>query len=135
MFLMVDDEDVLECSVTADVKVVVQIESEYNRYLIEHPIQQLKNGKKMKIVVSGKGVISLKKAEEDDSFCYASYFLKMYLILMCIKDAISEGDIVRVNCLLKFMIPFFYAHSPLSKYFVECIDYILKTEVLLPPLL
>lgn len=31
------------------------------------------------------------------------------------------------------MIPFFYSHSALSKYFVECIDYILKTEVMLSP--
>jgi hypothetical protein len=35
--------------------------------------------------------------------------------------------------MLKMMIPLFYHHSPLSKYMVECIDYILKTELLLPP--
>ena len=30
------------------------------------------------------------------------------------------------------MIPFFCGHSPWSKYLVECIDYILKTEAILP---
>ena len=49
------------------------------------------------------------------------------------KDAIYEGDIFRVNISLKLMMPYFYAHSNLSKYLVECIDYILKTEILLSP--
>ena len=31
------------------------------------------------------------------------------------------------------MIPFFYSHSDLSKYLTKCIDYILKTEITLPP--
>ena len=30
---------------------------------------------------------------------------------------------------LKLMIPFFYGHSSKSEYAVECVDYILKTEV------
>lgn len=29
--------------------------------------------------------------------------------------------------------PIFYSHSALSKYFTECIDYILKTEIILHP--
>jgi hypothetical protein len=33
----------------------------------------------------------------------------------------------------KVLIPFFYLHSMLSKYITECIDYILKTEITLPP--
>ena len=39
----------------------------------------------------------------------------------------------RTNIVLKHMVPFFYSHYKLSKYFVECIDYILKTELTLSP--
>ncbi|KAL4230439.1 hypothetical protein ACF0H5_010821 [Mactra antiquata] len=48
------------------------------------------------------------------------------------EDAICEGDIFRVNNIIKLMIPFFFKHSRLSKYMTECIDYILKTEIILP---
>ena len=34
--------------------------------------------------------------------------------------------------MLQMMIPF-YGNSACSKYFIECVDYILKTEVSLPP--
>uniref|UniRef100_A0A8W8NTK5 DUF6589 domain-containing protein n=1 Tax=Magallana gigas TaxID=29159 RepID=A0A8W8NTK5_MAGGI len=46
-------------------------------------------------------------------------------------DAIKEGDSDRTNITLKFCIPIFFSHSILSKYLEECVDYILKTEVLL----
>ena len=48
-------------------------------------------------------------------------------------DAIHEGDITRTNIVINTMIPFFYSHSSLSKYFTECVDFILKTEFTLPP--
>jgi hypothetical protein len=49
------------------------------------------------------------------------------------QDAIHEADSLRTNIILISMIPFFYLHSILSKYITECIDYILKTEITLPP--
>ena len=73
--------------------------------------------------------------EHDDLKNYSTQLLQWYLHFIEFQDAIKEGDIFRCNICLKMMIPFFYGHSARSKYFVECIDYILKTEVLLPPLL
>ncbi len=48
-------------------------------------------------------------------------------------DTAKEGDIDRllVNC--KHNLPFFFSHSKLSKYFIENIDYLLKTQHLLSP--
>ncbi|KAL4220321.1 Serine palmitoyltransferase 2 [Mactra antiquata] len=60
-------------------------------------------------------------------------YLQWYFVLLQIKDTIKEGDINRLNIVLKHMIPFFYSHSELSKYFIECIDFILKTEHTLSP--
>ncbi|XP_014667743.1 PREDICTED: LOW QUALITY PROTEIN: uncharacterized protein LOC106809250 [Priapulus caudatus] len=69
----------------------------------------------------------------DDLSNYVLQYLQWYFIMIHLSDAIHEGDVIRTNVILKEMIPFFYSHSYLSKYFVECVDYILKTEVLLPP--
>ena len=63
---------------------------------------------------------------------YNLQFLQWYLHLLEFQDGIREGDPFRTNINLKRMIPFFYSHSKASNYAVECIDYILKTEVLLP---
>ena len=52
---------------------------------------------------------------------------------MVFKDAIKEGDTDRCNVSLKTMLPFFYGHSVRSKYAVECLDYIMKTEAVLSP--
>ena len=58
--------------------------------------------------------------------------MQRYFLIMNLIDAIKEGDII-TNVILKLLIPFFYSHSALSKYMVECVDYILKTEVILSP--
>lgn len=58
-------------------------------------------------------------------------FLQWYFVILTFKDAIKEGDSDRTNITLKFCIPIFFSHSILSKYLEECVDYILKTEVLL----
>ena len=63
---------------------------------------------------------------------YSLQFLQWYVHLVEFQDAIHEGDPFRTNINLKRMIPFFYSHKSCSNYAVECIDYILKTEVLLP---
>ena len=74
--------------------------------------------------------VQLKQTDELQN--YVINFTQYYLILLNFKYAIREGDIFRANNVLKLMIPFFYRHSNVSKYMAECIDYILKTEILLP---
>ena len=69
---------------------------------------------------------------QDDVQNYALQLLQWHIHLLEFEDAIKEGDINRCNICIKFLIPFFYSHSALSRYAVECIDYILKTEALLP---
>lgn len=57
--------------------------------------------------------------------------MQCYFLILNFRDTVKEGDIYRNNINLKICISFFYSHSVLSKYFIECIDYILKTEALL----
>ena len=77
-------------------------------------------------------LIRLNDDSQDDVKNYTTQLLQWYIHLLEFEDAIKEGDIVRCNICIKMMIPFFYAHSSRSKYLVECIDYILKTEAILP---
>lgn len=70
---------------------------------------------------------------KDDLHNYVFQFMQWYFVVIQMKDSVREGDIYRTNIVLKTMIPFFYSHSYLSKYLTECIDYILKTEIILPP--
>ncbi|XP_062604516.1 uncharacterized protein LOC134266312 [Saccostrea cucullata] len=72
------------------------------------------------------------KESTDDLQNYTIQFLMWYLHFVEFQDGIKEGDPYRTNINIKRMIPFFYSHSNKSKYAVECIDYILKSEVLLP---
>ena len=69
--------------------------------------------------------------DKDDLLDYVLQFLQWFFLVISMKDAIKEGDIERNNVHLKVCVPFFYSHSSLSKYMEECIDYILKTEVML----
>lgn len=69
---------------------------------------------------------------QDEMYNYSTQFLQWYIHLCEFQDGVREGDPFRTNINLKRMIPFFYSHSHRSKYAVECIDYILKTELLLP---
>ncbi|XP_033730205.1 uncharacterized protein LOC117320216 isoform X1 [Pecten maximus] len=64
---------------------------------------------------------------------YMSNFLQWYFVIIQFKDIVHEGDIFRLNCILKHMIPFFFSHSVLSKYMTELIDYIMNTEHTLSP--
>lgn len=77
--------------------------------------------------------MTVMQSPSDDLNNYVRNFVQWYYVVLNFKDTIKEGDIYRTNVILKMMIPFFYSHSALSKYFVECIDYILKTEVMLSP--
>lgn len=70
----------------------------------------------------------------DDLQNYSIQLLMWYIHFCQFQDGIREGDPFRTNINSKRMIPFFYSHSVRSKYAVECINYILKTEVMLPKL-
>lgn len=65
-------------------------------------------------------------------FTIVFQFMQWYFVVIQMKDSMKEGDIYRTNIVLKFMISFFYSHSYLSKYLTECLDYILKTEIIFP---
>ena len=71
------------------------------------------------------------------SFDFVSFrsvsFRSVSISLRTLHIPIHDADIFRTNIILKSMIPFFYSHLILYKYFTECIDYILKTEITLPP--
>lgn len=66
----------------------------------------------------------------DDLNNYVRNFIQWYYVVFNFKDIIKEGDIYCMNVILKMMIFFFYSYSVLFKYFVECIDYIFKIEVM-----
>ena len=55
------------------------------------------------------------------------------LHLLHLNDMAKVGDLTRTSLSLKANIPFFYGHSKLSKYFVGCLDLLLKTEVTCSP--
>lgn len=102
---------------------------------IKVPLTKVKEG--CKVSINGvelklKSVIE-NQGQQDDLYNYVNNYLQWYFVIMQLQDAIHEGDITRTNVVLKTMTPFFYSHSVLSKYFTECIDYILKTEIILPP--
>ncbi len=73
--------------------------------------------------------------QQDELKNYSTQLLQWYLQLADFQDAIKEGDPGRCLVGLKLMIPFFFGHSVRSKYFIECVDYVLKTQILLPPAL
>ena len=113
-------------------KVILIVQQQSGQTRIEIPKKLLEQQEVVKIEVCNLN-INVQLMKPDDLQNYILNFLQYYFILINFKDAVREGDIFRVNNSLKLMIPFFYNHSPLSKYLVECLDYILKTEVLLPP--
>lgn len=102
-------------------------------FRIKVPTAELAKHKILLVNIPGLGMVkvSLLTEKSDDLENYCKNFLQWYFLFLTLSDAIAEGDMRRTNIALKMMIPYFYAHSPLSKYLVECIDYILKTEVLL----
>jgi hypothetical protein len=97
------------------------------------PLKSLVVNKPVLVQFPGGSQVSITLKDDDDLYNYARQYLHWFSILAVFKDAIAEGNIFMINILLKMMIPCFYAHSALSKYFVECIDFILKTEHLLEP--
>ncbi|XP_060556001.1 uncharacterized protein LOC132716696 [Ruditapes philippinarum] len=62
---------------------------------------------------------------------YSCNLCHWFLHLIHMEDVVREGDVIRLIPTLKYSLQFFFSHSRLSKYFVECLDFILKTEYLL----
>ncbi|XP_069107278.1 uncharacterized protein [Argopecten irradians] len=97
--------------------------------------EQAKRGQTIDLTVCGKRVpvrvTQTHSKAQDDLYNYVMQFLQWFFIILTFKDAIKEGDSDRTNITLKFCIPVFFGHSVLSKYLEECIDYILKTEIVL----
>ncbi|XP_061190846.1 uncharacterized protein LOC133198962 [Saccostrea echinata] len=103
------------------------------RFIINVGVMEAKRGTCVMIpTTTGNYLIEISLVtQEDDLYNYVHQFLQWYFLIISMKDAIKEGDIYRNNVHMKFCIPVFFGHSCLSKYMEECIDYILKTEILL----
>ncbi|KAH3815948.1 hypothetical protein DPMN_144487 [Dreissena polymorpha] len=84
-------------------------------------------------IMFGETAFEVSLVKEDEFQNYVLNFLQHYFVLLNLKDTIREGDIFRLNNILKLAMPFFFNHSSMSKYLVECIDYVLKTEIIMPP--
>jgi len=110
-----------EVSVEPNELVRVQLIINNTRFTIAVSSENIRNG----IIVKACGVDIHLKSECDDKTLrnYALNFLQWYFNVIQMKDAIREGNMKRVNIVLKNMIPFFYSHSVLLKYMVECMDY------------
>lgn len=112
-----------------------QLKINNTKYLFRLTPEQVKQG--VTVTVSNHEIpvtISLSEHTDEDTDGLQNYvmqFLQWYFIILTMKDAIKEGDSCRTNISLKFCIPIFFSHSVLSKYLEECIDYILKTEIML----
>ena len=65
---------------------------------------------------------------EDEVYNYCNSLCHWTMQIKEMSDTANEGDVGRIIPNLMANIPFFYAHSHLSKYFVECLDYILKVR-------
>ena len=88
----------------------------------------------MKVQPSKSEAKPSKKEENTDSlFNYSSNLCHWALHLMQLDDTAKEGDTDRVILNCKYNLGFFFSHSKLSKYFIENIDYILKTQFILSP--
>lgn len=74
------------------------------------------------------------KPQDDEVFNYSMQLFHWYLHILELHDSAKEGDLNRTLLNCKNSIPFFYSHLRLSKYLVENVDYLLKTEKLLSPL-
>lgn len=72
--------------------------------------------------------------QSDEVFNYAMQLCHWFLQILELHDTAKEGDLNRTVLNCKYSIPFFYSHSRLSKYLVENVDYLLKTEFFLSPL-
>ncbi|XP_060578320.1 uncharacterized protein LOC132735396 [Ruditapes philippinarum] len=76
-----------------------------------------------------------KSCDETDSvYNYSSNLCHWVVNLLNMDDIAKEEDMVRLVPSLMFSLQFFFSHSRLSKYFEECVDFILKCEYMLSPM-
>lgn len=78
--------------------------------------------------VSGYGAVSNPVPEERPDYTrqYASNLAQRAVHLMHLNDMAKEGDLDRCVLSLKANVPYFFAHSTKSKYFIECLDMLQK---------
>lgn len=77
---------------------------------------------------------SQKRDSADDMVCYNLCFLRSMMDFLVLQDVIYAADINRLTVVLKRLIPKFVELSSFrSKYAIECINYITKTEWVLSP--
>lgn len=79
-------------------------------------------------------VPQLVERKDDRLYNYCMQLCHWYMHIAEMNDTAKEGDLNRAVLNSQYCLPFFYSHSALSKYLVENIDYILKSEVLSSPL-
>lgn len=78
------------------------------------------------IVVCEKEVPTAK----DQMHAYSMNLCYWAMHLMHLNDMAKEGDVDRLVISAKHNIPFFYSHSTKSKYFVENLDFLLKSTII-----
>jgi len=66
----------------------------------------------------------------DTLYNYSCNLCHWFLHLIHMEDVVREGNVIRLIQTLKYSLQFFFLHSRLSKIFVECLDFILKSEYL-----
>jgi hypothetical protein len=69
------------------------------------------------------------KVEVDETMSYASNLCQWALHLMHMNDTNKEADLDRLILSCKMNILFFYSHSTRSKYFIENLDFLIKTVI------
>lgn len=71
---------------------------------------------------------------KDALYNYCCNLCQWTLQLLSMNDTAKEGDLDRLVFNSKTILPFFFSHSARSKYFVENVDFLLKTQHLLSPM-
>ena len=70
--------------------------------------------------------------QNDHLLNYSRQLCEWGIHYLSLDDAAREGDLTRIQPNLQGCIPFFFSHSKLSKYMVECINYILQYKYASP---
>ena len=87
---------------------------------------------KVKIHVPGQDE-SIDKVD-DDLYNYNMAFVRSMIDFMALQDCIKYGDIDKLTIIIKRLIPLFAGlHSFRSKYMIEMINFLTKTEYVLSP--
>jgi hypothetical protein len=72
---------------------------------------------------------------KDEMFNYFNNFSHWFIHITALNRVAKDGDITRIIPNLLMSLPLFYNHSMLSKYLVECINYIINVEHYLSPMM